>query len=82
MIALYLAACIYALLLIQVSLPASAQDNVVFIFLLWEFLLILSLIPACVYGFRLRQFFSTGLAIFLILPFLSILVHLCLHGIR
>lgn len=80
MSALLLAACIYALLLIQVCLPSGVQDSFFFLFLLWESLLILSFIPACIHGFRRRQFFSTGLALVLLLPILCVLITLCLHG--
>lgn len=80
MIALIISTCIYALLLIQVSLPGSVQDNFFFPFAIGEFLLMISFIPACIHGFRRRDFFSTGLALFILLPILCVLITLCLHG--
>lgn len=80
MIALIISTCIYALLLIQINLPGSVQDSFFFPFIIWEFLLIISFIPACFYGFWRRDFFNTGLALFTLMPLLCVLITLCFHG--
>lgn len=80
--ALIISTCIYALLLIQVNLPESLQDTFFFPFIIGEFLLMLSFIPACVYGFRRREWFYTVLAIVFLSPILCVLSILCLHGCR
>lgn len=82
MLALIISACIYALLLIQVTLPGSLQDTFFFPFIIGEFLLMLSFIPACICGFRRREWFHTVLALVCLAPILCVLSLLCLHGCR